>query len=1159
MSLRVIFGSSGSGKTRYCLNEIKERINQGVNHPLVLLVPEQYTLQGEKDLITVLDSGGILKTEVLSFRRLAFRVLNEVGGITYPHLHSAGKSMAIFKILNQSKKDLHVFAKSANRQGFVNKISTLITEFKRYNITPEKIMKASVDLKDEDILKDKLIELHLVYSEFEKLISERYRDVDDNLTVAAKKMHPAKFLDEAEIWIDGFAGFSPQEYQIIAKLLLKAKRVNISLCTDSLGTEEYFEETDIFGAVKRAYVKLTTLCKELGVEMDSPIGLKEPLPRFLESPELAHLERNFYAYPYQTYPNKTKEITLFSSVSIFAEIEATARDIIRLTRDEGLRFRDIAVVTRNLNSYERLVEVIFAEYDIPCFLDRKIEIANHPLVRMILSMLDILNQNWSYEAVFSYLKTGLTGLDGDSIDRIENYVLACGIRGSRWTKEEEWNMSPDFLPDQVDLVKQQGLLKEINTIRHGITAPIIKFRGKTRRKKEATEFCSALFEFLCELDVPSRMEKIIDQFKEEGQLDIANEYSQVWNIIMEVFDQVVEVMGDEKLGLEDFANILKIGFGEYQVGLIPASLDQVLVGSVERSKSHEIKALYILGVNDGVFPSSNFEEGILSDQDRSALRNKGIEMANDTRAQVFDEQYLVYRALTTPGKRLRLSWPIADQEGRSMRPSIIISRLRKIFPDLTEFSDIDQAIDTRADDKVKELDLLTAKSPAFREMVRAIRQKADGKDISSMWENVYRWFSVQKDWKDRCGNIQIAFSYKNIAQSVSKGKVASLFGNPIYASVSRLERYTSCPFSFYVQYGLGAKERKIYRLTPPDVGTFMHAIIERFSHLVAEQGISWRDFDRDWCAQRISEIVDEMLEGMQGSGLAASKRYTALAIRLKRVVTRAVWMIAEHIRRSSFEPIGYEIGFGDNAELPSITLELESGELIKLTGRIDRVDALKTEEGTYLRIIDYKSGSKDFKLADAYYGLQVQLLTYLDALWENPGLGIEGPVLPGGVLYFKIDDPIVKLKGTEEEIEQAIMKELKMRGLLLADVRLTKEMDRTMERNSLIIPASLNKDGQIGRYSAVASLEHFKILRNYLRKLLQGLGEEIIAGKMDIHPYKKKNTTSCKFCNFTAVCQFDPSLKENSYRLLHEPKDEEIWKLMGEEQTESDRKGEGEE
>lgn len=1141
MSLRFVYGRSGSGKTRFCLNEIKSDIFGGATNPLVLLVPEQFTLQAERNLIDVLETGGILKTEVLSFRRMAFRIFNDVGGITYPHIHSAGKSMIIYRILDKMRDSFKVFSKSADQKGFVNTLSTLITEFKRYNISPMALEEASRALKNDSPLKEKLIELNSIYAVFEKTITERYRNSDDDLTLASEKLNYTSLYDGAKIWIDGFAGFTPQEYSMIVSLLPKAVRVNVILCADTLEGAGITDGTDVFFAVKQAYRKLISSAKEMDIKIDSAVYLgKESLFRFKESPELFHLEQNINAYPYRIYHHKTRDVSLFSAVNIFSEIEAAARDIVRLCRDRGLRYRDIALVVRNLATYERAIEVVFADYDIPFFIDRKIEITNHPLVRLILSMLDIFNENWSYEAVFRYLKTGLAGVHRGSIDRLENYVLACGIRGSRWTSSQDWNMKPGLIPGDKNFGDEDRILREINQVRYDICTPLLEFRKKTKGRKKASEICSALYDFLLAIGVPERMETNIDQFRKSGKLNLANEYSQVWNIVMEVFDQVVEVMGDETFGIERFSNILKIGLGEYKVGLIPAALDQVLVGSVERSKSHEVKALYILGANDGIFPYAAAEEGILSDIERTLLDNAGIKLASDTRVKAFDEQFIVYRALTTAGGYLRLSWPIADHEGRAMRPSMIISRLRRLFPAITESSNI-----LKPQSDAEEMNLVTGKSPTFKQMVSVLRQRADGKDIHILWPEVYRWFARQVEWQQRCQSARFAFNYKNLAHSVGRDKISLLYGDPTYSSVSRLEKYASCPFSYYLQYGLEAKERKIYHLSPPDVGTFMHTVIESFSRQVVDQNISWRQFDREWCMEKVSQIVDEMLAKMQGAGLSGSKRYTALILRLKRVISRAVWLIAEHIRRSNFNPIGYEIDFGEGGNFQSITIQLESGKKIFLTGRIDRADALKTREGTYLRIIDYKSGDKEFKLSDVYNGLQVQLIAYLDAIWENSGKEIDRPILPGGVFYFRIDDPMIKSNGkiSKEEIEMAIMKKLKMKGLLLADVKIIREMDNSIEGNSLIIPARINKGDVLGKSSA-ASLEQFLILRLYVRKLLKQFCEEIVKGNVSLKPYKKKQITSCKYCGFSAVCQFDTAREENTYKQLTDQEDEEIWRLL---------------
>lgn len=1152
MSLRLICGRAGSGKTRFCLEEIKAGIQKNTGNQLVYLVPEQFSFQAERDLTAILETGGILKTEVLSFRRMAFRIFNQLGGITYPHIHPAGKCMLIYRILDKMRDSFNIFSRAFDREGFVNTVSTLITEFKRYNVTPDHLKKAGEELGEDHPLTGKLAELHLIYEEFEKALSRQYRDSDDDLTLAARKLETSSLYSGAEIWIDGFTSFTPQEYRLIECLLKKAKRINITLCTDSIDPDGSVHELDVFHGVKHACLKLCKLARANHVPIEEPVSLNRGIPpRFRRSAELAHLEKNLNAWPYQVYEQKTGDIFLFSSANLFSEVEAAARDILGLCREQHLRYRDIAVVTRDLESYADIIEVVFREYGIPCFIDRKVDIANHPLVRLVLSMMDIFIENWSYEAVFRYLKTGLTGIPQDMIDTLENYVLACGIRGSRWTANEDWHMIPEMVPEENSSEVDSEHLQTINRIRKQVVGPLLAFREKTLGRNKASDFCAALYDFLCGLRVPETIEASIEAFKKDGDLYRANQYSQVWNNLMEVFDQTVEVMGDETFGLERFSRILRIGLGEYRIGLVPASLDQVIVGSAERFRSHEIKAMILLGVNDGVFPSTAISEGILSDQDRTALNHIGLELASDTRTQAFDEQFLVYRALTTAGEYLRISWAIGDQEGRTLRPSTLISRIKKLFPAISQGSDI-----IPANTPEEEMEWINGRIPTFRHLVSSLRKRMDGQSVLPLWRSVYAWYVSKSEWKQSCESALQSLSYRNVAQQVRRENIRALYGDPALSSVSRLEKYTACPFSFYVRYGLGAKERKVYRLSPPDVGTFMHAVIERFSKLLERQNLTWREISRDQCLAMVSQIVEDMLNRMQGSGIAASKRYTVLATRLKRVVGRAIWVIAEHIRLGSFDPVDYEVGFGEGEKYPPIVIELQSGEKIHLRGRIDRVDELETPEGTYLRIIDYKSGYKDFKLSDVYYGLQIQLITYLNALWEagdnrgrEEGAASSGSRTPAGMLYFKIDDPMIRSYSRlpEEEIEKAIRKQLKMKGLLLADVRLIKEMDHTIDGPSAIIPAAINKGDVLGKNTSGATKEQFMQLKAHVKKLMADICEEIMKGNVAISPYKKKKSTPCAYCGFKSICQFDAAMKDNRYRLLQDRSDDEIWSLMGQE------------
>lgn len=1146
MSLRFIYGRAGTGKSFFCFNDIKSRLEQGDDRRLILLVPEQFSLQAERNLIKTVGAEGILQAEVLSFRRMAYRVFNEVGGLTRPHINPAGKCMLLHRIMDDMKDELKIFSGAIRQQGFARTVSDMITEFKRYNVTPELLRSAANNLKDDDILKTKLEEISKIFSEFETRLHVRYTDSDDDLTELAKKLDKSLQFDGAEIWIDEFSGFTPQEFGVIEKLLKKVRRINVSLCADCLDDCENPDSTNVFSPVLNTVARLKKIAAGIGVDIEAPIRVPVDVSqpgRFGESRELKHLERYFFSFPYCKYNENTKDIKVFAAANIYSEVENTARDIISLCRDKGMRYKDIAVVSRNLDEYESLVRAIFSDYGIPYFIDKKRDIIKHPLVMLILSVFEIFSSNWSYAAVFRYLKTGLTNVDRKSVDILENYALAHGIRGSVWTNNERWDFSDKLDNNEEDLTDyEKEVLVKVKEARDLFVEPLVNFRMQTKGKRKAREMCSALFEFLCSTGVSEKIDKMVESFKESGELALANEYSQVWNIVMEVLDQTVEVLGDEPITLDKLGNVLSIGFAEYNTGLIPPALDQVLVGSVERSKSHNLSALYILGVNDGVFPAPAAEEGVLSDMDRERLLQCGVELAQDTRTRAFEEQYLIYTTLTTPEKYLRLSYSIADREGRTMRPSVIISRLKKIFPKLHESSNIVSENSTEA-----VISLIASPGPTMNELVSAVRQNAEGKETSPVWKDVCRWYISKDEWKDRCIKAVSGIAYSNNTDFINHKKAVQLYGNNIFTSVSRLESFASCPFSFFVRYGLKAKERKIFKLTPPDIGTFMHTVIDRFSKRIEDTNNSWRSLEREKCREMVSDIVDEMLAEMPGSVLNSSKRYKTLTIRLKRILERAVWLIAEHIKRGDFEPQDYEVVFGIGGKFPPITIELPSGEKLNLTGRIDRIDTMKTEEGTYLRIIDYKSGNKAFKLSDAYYGLEIQLLAYLDAALDSSS---NNTLLPGGVFYFKLDDPLIRCDGNpdKETVEKAIMKELKMKGLLLADVKLVKAMDRQIDGDSLIIPARINKGDVLGRSSA-ATLEQFDMLRRHVRRLLVKIGTEIVRGNVSVRPYRRKNITACKYCSYLPVCQFDPSSGLNSYRFLRDIDDDNVWDILNDNDT----------
>lgn len=1131
MSLRFIYGRAGSGKSQFCIENINKRVNEGGVKPLIFIVPEQFSFQSEKNILNVIGEKAALRVRVLSFKRLAYKVFNEVGGVTRRHLNSAGRNMLIYHIMDKYKDELKAFSASARKQGFVDTVAKSISEFKKYEITPEILINA-LDKIDNSELKNKLYDLSLIYKEFDNLVQKNYIDPDDDLTVLKEKIDYTKIFDGAEVWIDEFSSFTPQQYSIIEKLMKKCSKINITLCMDG---EKKFTGADIFSITEGTENKILKMASENNIKLEKPVFLnKKPLCRFKENKELAFLEDNLYAFPYEIFKEKTNQIKIYNSANNFSEIESVAREIISLCRDKDYRFNDIAVVTGNLDSYEKTISVIFKEYGIPYFMDQKRSIEDNNLVVLVNSIMEVFIRNWSYEAVFRYLKSGFSNIEAEDIDLIENYVLAAGIRGrKKWLGEDSWDynvFNEGASPDDKEK------LNRVNDIRKKVVLPFKNFREKIIRKNTAGEICSALFEFLNEINAPEKVEKLIDEFKEEGKQVFAGVYSQIWNVIMELMDQIVEVMGNEKVSLENFSKILLMGFKEHEMGLIPSSLDQVIVGSVNRLKSHAIKNLFIVGVNDGVFPSGAIEEGILTDNDRGMLLENGVELAKDTKTRAFEEQFLVYTALTNCSHNLILSYPMADIEGKSLRPSIIINRLKTLFPSIVIESDI--AADKGDDEDIK---LISSQIPTFNEMIAVFRKSIDDDYKSELWRDVYRFYSKNEKWSKTSENILSGMFYTNQVDSISREKAEELYGANPKMSVSRFEKYIACPFAYYVQYGLKLKERKLFNLTAPDIGSFMHKIIDEFCTEVKEKNIKWQDVDEEIREKLIFDIVDREIGNNANSIFNSSPKNVYFTGRIKRVLLKTSEIVTEHFKRGNFEPVGYEVSFENGGNYPPIIVEIENGRKVVLTGRIDRIDMLEKDGKTYVRIVDYKSGNKIFKLSDVYHGLEIQLLLYLDAIMENEG----EDVFPAGALYLKMDNPVIKNKKnmTDEEIREEILKSFKMKGLLLSDPDIIREMDKEMEGSSVIIPAAIKKDGNLGKSSAISD-NQFELLIGHVRKIIMENCNKLIDGNIKIKPYKKKENTPCEYCIYSSICRFDMDFDDNNYRYIEDKKDDEVWKLI---------------
>ena len=755
-----------------------------LDNKLILLVPEQYTFNTENKILKFIGERALLITQVLSFKKMAHEVSEECGGRVKEIIKESGRNMLIHRVLNENMDCLDYFKKISREQGFNEIISEIISEFKKYNIDIESLRK--IDKKIDNIeLIQKLNELTIIYQAFNSKMHESYIDGDDELTLLSKKLLENEIYKDAEVWIDEFTSFTPQQLEIVRLLAKRCKRVNITLCMESKSLDGD-DITDIFNTIKNTENNILKIMKENNVAYDKPIDLNNNIPyRFKDNVELNHIQKYFFTYPFNEYDKSCNKVELYKANNIYDEVDRVAKSIMELVREKGYRYKDISVVCRNIDDYEKVTSVIFKDYDIPYFLDKKIQLLSNPLIILISSAFEILFKNWSYESIFKYLKSGLVGIENSYIDILENFILANGIKGYKWTAEEI--ISEKWFNNNEELTNQKILISEIM---EEIRTPLMSFHNKINGKYKVKDICTAIYEFLIDVKAFERINDWIENFEKLGLEDKVKEYSQVQSIVVDILDQAVDVIGEEILDSFEFFKILNTGFTNEEIGVIPVALDQVNIGDIARIKGRDVKILYIVGINDGVLPASKKDEGILSDRDRGILNEIGVKLASTTRNKVFEEQFLLYTALTISSEYLMLSYPMADFEGKSLRPSIVIPRIKKILPKLVEQSAIYDLKSQK--DKISKV---IAPIPTFNELIVAVRRDFDKEDIEAYWPEVYSWFKENEDFKDKVKNIFKGLKYSNVGDKVAKKKLRKLYQNDmgkLVFSVSRLEKYAEC-------------------------------------------------------------------------------------------------------------------------------------------------------------------------------------------------------------------------------------------------------------------------------------------------------------------------------------------------------------------------------
>ncbi len=1125
MSLQFIIGSSGSGKTRLLYENL---IRQSIEEPkgqFIAIVPEQFTMQTQKEVVALHPSHGTLNIDIVSFQRLAYRIFEELG-VEHPEvLDDIGKSMVLRKVVSGQKKNLGVYAGHLNQTGFINHLKSMFSELYQYGIRPEDLSQAR-EQAASPLLREKLKDLSVIYEEFRKAISERFITAEEILDVLCRVLPKSEFIKRSVVTLDGYTGFTPVQYRILELLMIHAKKVVVTVTMDPRA-QPFKKESihHLFYMGKEMAVRLHQTAGRHGVERENDILLKGKVRRFEESPSIAFIESHLYRYT-QTADWEPEEVRIYRAASPGQEVAAAASMIHRLVQEEHIRYRDIAVITGDLPGYRYELVNRFQAEDIPYFMDSKKSILENVMVEFIRSVLEAVARDFDYESMFRFLKTGLVTENQRELDRLENYAMALGIRGFK-----RWNSTWEY-------VYRGGKdlnLEELNEFRRQILAPVEALREVLKKEdRTVSSMTDGVAACLEACKVKEKLEQYREHFQSTGQYGLAKEYEQVYNRVLELFERLKDVLGDETVSVREYGQILDAGFGEIQVGVIPATVDKVVVGDITRTRLDQVKVLIFIGVNEGVVPSKKDSGSLLTDADREMLKNCRIELAPTSREDGLMQRYYLYLMLTKPSRRLILSYVSFDQAGKSKRPSSLVGELCRLFPEL----------------KIREVEphgMIHSRQEGKERLIAGLRDYGakDGRFLE-----LYRWFAKEPEYAPLVKALTEAAFYFYEEKGISRAAARALYGKILQGSVTRLEQYASCAYAHFLQYGLELMERQEYQIAAVDMGNMFHSSIDLCFKELGRQKRNLTDLTERQRKELTEACVRQVTEEYGFTIFTDSARNKYLAGRIERMTDRTLWALAEQLKKGDFVPSGFEVSFSAIDNLQAMKIRLSGDEEMHLRGRIDRLDVCEDDSHVYVKIIDYKSGATRFDLAAVYYGLQLQLVVYMDAVTEleqrkNPGK----QVVPAGIFYYQIKDPLVDKEEvqTPEEIEQEILKQLRMNGLVNSDLEVIGHLDHEIEQKSDVIPVAM-KNGMIQEHSSsVASTRRFEILREYVRSQLKRSGQEILNGRVAAQPYTGGTISACGYCPYHGVCGFDVRIEGCRFRRFPPLKPEQVWELMGDE------------
>ncbi len=1169
MALQLILGGSGSGKTTALYETVIQESIQNPDESYFVIVPEQFTMQAQKDMVMMHPAHGTMNIDVLSFQRLAYRVFEELAVENLQVLDDMGKSMVLRKVTAACRKQLVLFGGHLNQAGFVGQLKSMISEFYQYGLTPELLRETAPEAKSP-FLRQKLEEFAIVFENFQEYIEGHYITAEQVLDVLCRMIPKSRIIKNSQIALDGYTGFTPVQYRLIELLFVYAKKVTVTVTADP--DEAIYRNMgmqSLFYMSHQMVVRLSELAEKNQVrKLPDRLLKREPAPRFEKSPDIGWLERHLFRYRGGVFPGKPNgSVELYQASGVSEEISRVVHQICRAVKQEGLRYRDFAVVTGDLDGYGREIQHQFELNEIPCFLDDRKNVLDNSLVELIRSALEVVRRDFSYESVFRFLRTGLVVRERELIDRMENYVLALGIRGSRKFRET-WERTYRG-------AKELNLV-ELNAFKEKALAPLFHLQEAFRREDlNVAGMVQGVCDLLTECRAEEKMEAYAQYFHEIGEFRLEKEYSQVYGLVGELLNRLLQLLGEEKVSRQEFQEILDAGFAEISVGVIPATVDRVVVGDIVRTRLSHVKVLFFVGVNDGIVPMHRDGGSLLSDREREFFGQCHLELAPTAREDSFRQRFYLYLLLTKPSERLVVSYSCVGTDGKSRRPSYLIGELKNMFPGLYAIREEQENREEKSriysleearkqmiaglEDFCDDVELWGNQRKKQQEKQQEEQPQEQSKEQQVLGEapkklrawkkhaeflELYRWFLNSGEHRDEAEKLADAACYRYEKQGIGHAVAQALYGTILSGSVTRLEQYAACAYGHFLKYGLELEERPRFELAPADLGTLFHNSIDLCFQRVKDQGLDWQTITEDQRTALVHSCVESVASEYGNQILESSSRNAYLGKRLEQITQRTVWALQKQIQKGDFVPAGFEVSFSAADNLEAMKIALSPEEALHLRGRIDRMDLCEDGDQVYVKIIDYKSGSTSFDLMALYYGLQLQLVVYMDAVMEITKRHYpEKEVVPAGILYYNISDPIVQKEEMQnpEIVDAQILRQLRMNGLINSELEAIHHLDRTVEKESDIIPVVLKNGEVLESKSSVANRDRFESLRTYVHEKVRKIGQEILDGTISVEPYKNGQRSACDYCPYHSVCGFDKKSSGYEFKKWKKMKSEEIW------------------